>query len=247
ERMLLVTYGGVLLSLLLYLVSSDDGIRWLGLEFESDEARATYEVVLRVLWPILLAISLLPALGAQIAIGAHRHARAAGTGMEALRVRGTARSALTLALAGAFFFVLGYITTARDETLDLSYFRTASPGTATIAMVEAMTEPLRVMLFYPPVNPVKDEALRYFNALAGATGGRVQIETYDRFMTPDLAQEHSITEDGAAILAVGDRTQRLQIGSDMSINVRRRLRRLDAEVQPQLMLLLRERRTVYLT
>lgn len=155
ERLLLAAYAGCMLALVLYLVSSDDGMRWLGIDFAGDEAQERYQLVLRVLWPILLAASLLPALGAQLAIGSHRHARRAGAGLEALRVTGTARSALAIALAGALLFVVGWIGSARDKTLDVSYFRTSSPGSATLAMVEGLREPLRVTLFFPDVNPVK--------------------------------------------------------------------------------------------
>ncbi|MFO7261708.1 MAG: Gldg family protein [bacterium] len=245
ETLLLLTYAGCVLALVLYFISSTDGMRWLGIEFADDTARRRYLVVLHVLWPTVLAVSLLPALGAQIALGAHRHARAAGAGLEALRVRETATAALTIALAGGFLLVTGWIAAERDVTLDLSYFRTSSPGSATAAMVEGLDEPLRVLLFFPEVNPVKDEALRYFRALARASG-RVTIEEHDRVVSPRLAEEHRVTADGTVVLASGGREEHIVLGTGLPA-ARRALRTLDRTVQERLMALLRERRVAYLT
>lgn len=245
ERLLLLAYGGCVLALVGYLLSSDDGMRWLGIEFATEEARSRYQVVLRVLWPIVLAVSLLPALGAQLALGAHRHARGEAAHLEALRVRETAAGGLVVALAGAFLFVVGYIVSERDKTLDLSYFRTSSPGSATAAMVSSLAEPLRVILFFPEVNPVKDEALRYFRALAEETG-RVRIEAYDRLVSPQVAEEHRVTDDGTVLLQRGDASERITLATDLR-NARTKLRTLDRDVQRALMTLLRERRVAYLT
>ena len=42
------------------------------------------------------------------------------------------------------------------------------PGTAARQIVESMTSPLRVLLFFPPANEVKDQVLGYFRALDAA-------------------------------------------------------------------------------
>lgn len=246
ETILTLAYGGIALALLLYLISTSYGMRWLGIEFEADGSRIRYTGILGVLWPIILATSLLPALWAQLAVGAHRHAKALGAGVEAVRVRGMAKSGLTIALAGAFLIVAGYIATQRDRSIDLSYFRTASPGESTISIVRSMTEPLRVVLFYPEINPVKDEAMRYFRSLSTATG-RVIIESHDRLVRPDLAAEYSVTEDGSIVFVAGERSEQMFLGTDLQNATRHRLRTLDAEVQRRLMALVRETGTVYFT
>lgn len=246
ESTLLVCYAGVAIALLLYLVSSDAGMRWLGIEFGSEEAFRQYRAVLSVGWPILLAASLLPALAAQIALGAHRHARGAGAGIEAIRVRGMARLGLNVALVGSFLLVTGYTVAVRDRSVDLSYFKTASPGEATVAMVRSLPEPLRVLLFYPEVNPVKDEAMRYFRALGNATG-QVAIEAHDQLLVPDLAREYSVTQEGTIVLVAGERRESIILGEEMNPSTRSRLRTFDAEVQQRLMSLLREVRRVYFT
>ena len=242
---LLVAYAGVALALAGHLVSSEDGMRWLGIAFADEEARSRFRVVLQVLWTTLLAVSLLPALGAQLALGRPRGARGSLEGVEAFRMLETARAGLVVALAGAALLVLGYVVSVRDKTLDLSYFKTATPGPATEAMVAGLEAPLRVLLFFPDVNPVKDEVLRYFRALADATG-HVRIEEHDRLASPSLAQEHQIVFDGTIVLLGPDQNGRLEPGSTMA-EARMLLRALDREFQRALMPILRNRRMVYLT
>ncbi|MBI4519268.1 MAG: Gldg family protein, partial [Gemmatimonadetes bacterium] len=245
EQILLMAYAGCLLALVLYLISSADGMGWLGIEFEEDESRDRYKVILQVLWPIVMAVSLLPALTAQLAIGAHRHARGVSAGLESLRVTETANGGLVVALACALLFVVCYITVERDKSLDLSYFKTSAPGEATEAVISSLDEPLEVLLFFPAVSEVKDEALRYFRGLAGRTD-RLVIHEYDRLASPQVAQEFRVFEDGTIILKKGARSERMSVGATLQ-NARQALRRLDGDVQRSVLALLRERRTAYLT
>jgi hypothetical protein len=242
---LLLAHLGCVLALIGYLLSSDDGMGLLGIEFADAEARDRYVVVMQVLWTILLAVSLLPILGAQLALAEHRHAQGQAAGIEAYRVLETATAGLTVALAAALLFVVGGIASARDEVLDLSYFRTATPGPSTIAMISGLDEPLRVLLFFPEVNPVKDEALRYFRELADATG-RVTIEEHDRLAEPRLAEQHQVVQDGTIVILRGDQPSSFDLGSTLA-SARPLLRGLDRRFQTVLMPILRRRQGIYLT
>ena len=245
EGWLLLAYLGCVLALVGYLISSEEGMSWLGIEFVNEEARARYRVIAQVFWTILLAISLLPALGAQLALGQHRHARGDASAVESTRILETATAGLAIALAGALLFVVGYVASERDETLDLSYFKTATPGAATEALVAGLEEPLRVLLFFPEVNPVKDEVLRYFRELADATG-RLRIEEYDRLASPRLAAEHRVVRDGTIVFLRGDQSGQLTPGASLA-SARTFLRSLDREIQTSLMPIVRRRPNVYLT
>ena len=55
------------------------------IQFEEDEARTRYVRTLQVAWTLLLGVSLLPALTAQVSIGAYRHASGLQSGLESLR------------------------------------------------------------------------------------------------------------------------------------------------------------------
>jgi hypothetical protein len=245
EGMLVLAYAGCAIALFGYFLTTDTGLRWFGIDFADFATRIRYLTALRVLWPILLVVSALPALGAQLALGAHRHARGGAPGVESFRVRETATGGLTVALAGSLLFVIGYIASARDQSLDLSYFKTSVPGTATEGMLSAFGDPLRVLLFFPPVNEVRDEVERYFRRLDDGSG-RVRIEVYDRMVSPRVAEENFVTEDGTIVLVRGDQRERLVIGTDMN-RARANLRTLDREVQSALLPLIRGRRVVYLT
>jgi hypothetical protein len=245
ERWLLLASAGCILALIGYLFSSDVGIRLLGLTFADESARARYRVPLEVLWVLLMSVSLLPTLGAQIALGGHRHARGAAAEVEAFRVVETARSGLVVALAGASLMLLGYVASARDNVLDLSYFKTSSPGAATKGMLSSLDDPITAMLFFPDVNPVKDEVLAYLNGLADASV-HLRIESYDRLQSPRLAERYEVTDDGTLLFVRGDQSQRLVVGSDLR-QAGSALRNLDRQVQAKLLPILRGYRKVYLT
>lgn len=246
EKWLTLAYAGCIVALLLYFISSETGMRAFGLYFDDDVARARYRVSLHVLWPILLAVSLFPALGAQLALGTRWLVRKDPlAGLEAVRVGETATSGLVIALAGSFLFLLGYLASAHDVSVDLGYFRTSSPGTATQAIAQSLREPLRVLLFFPEANPVKDEVTDYFRALA-RSGARLQVEAHDRLAEPDLAKQYGIGQDGTVVLVSGERAERFYLPVRFD-EARSRLRRLDREVQEKLIVLSRGPRVAYLT
>jgi hypothetical protein len=245
EGVLLTCYVGCLIAVTGFVVSSSDGMRWLGIEFAEPAAERRYETALQVLSSILLAVSLFPALGAQWALSAHRHAGDAAMQVESQRVHETAGAALTIALAGAALMLAGYIASEWDKTADLSYFKTASPGSGAEEMARNMSEPLRVLLFFPAVNEVKDEVTGYFRALADATGN-VVLEEHDRMVSANLAREYNVATDGAIVLLRGERSERIDFPSQIR-SARARLRSLDREIQEHLWRLARDQRTAYLT
>lgn len=243
EGLLLVTHVGCIAALVLYGVGTDAGLRVLDLEFATAAEEERFQTGLLVSWSILLALSLCSALGAAWALGTRGSDEA--DDVEALRVREAAATGLTVAMVGAALLLIGWVASDRDRTLDLSYFRTASPGTTTRDVVASLEEPLRVTMFFPEVNAVKDEVLTYFGALADQTG-RVEIEEFDRMEVPELAQELRVMEDGAVLLRSGDLEERIDIEPDLAA-ARVTLRRFDEEMQSRLLRLVRGARRVYMT
>jgi hypothetical protein len=244
EGALALAYAGCALALLIYLASSDAGEQ-IGIRFADDEAGGRLRVVLQVLWTLVLGLSFLPALGAQLAVGRRRPTEESGETIETIRVLEAAGSGLVVALAASSLLLLGYVTSARDRTLDLSYFKTATPGEATTVLLAGAQDPLRVVLFFPDVNPVKDQVLGYFRRLADETG-RIQLEERDRLAAPALAQQYQVTEDGTVLLVRGERAETIVIGSDMA-RARTTLRGLDRRVQSVVLPMMRGRPVVYLT
>jgi fructosamine-3-kinase len=84
-------------------------------------------------------------------------------------------------------------------------------------------------MFFPEVNPVKDQVLGYFRRLADATG-KITIEERDRLSSPALAQQYQVTEDGTILFVRGERAERIQMGADLA-RARTTLRALDRQVQ----------------
>lgn len=245
ERLLLLGAVGCLVALAFYLAGSADGIRWLGLKFATPAKLAKWQGVFHVLWPIVLTASLLPLIAATWAAGGARGGTGAPAEVESFRAGEAAASGLTVAFAGATLFLFCYVAAERDHKVDLSYFRTSMPGSATESMVGSLSEPLRVLLFFPQVNEVKDEVTSYFRALADATG-RVEIEHHDRLANPALAKDYKVMRDGAVVLVRGTRSETITVDPDLA-KAKNTLRTFDGEVQKAFMKVARGARVAYLT
>ena len=233
------------LSLVGLLIGTEDAVRWLNLDFQDGRSELRFRRGLLSVSSIVLAVSLLPLLAAQWAIrSSGRKATEAGYA-GSLRITETAISALSVALAGAMLMLLGYVTAVQDHVLDASYFKTSTPGTAVEEIVRNMEEPLRVLLFFPTVDPVKDEALSYFQALGNATDN-LEIAEIDRLAEPQVAEEYNVQRDGTIILIQGDRFGRLGLSSELT-RARSTLRVFDSETHAALLQLTRPKMAAYMT
>jgi hypothetical protein len=243
ERLFFLAYAGCALALVGFFLAGD-ATTWLGIDFREPQSASRFHTAAAVLACIVLAASVAPALAAQWAAPAG--GADAGTGsVDRLRIAQVASAGLAIGLAGAFLFLAVYVASARDKTVDLSYFRTASPGSAAQNIVESLPGTLRVLLFFPPASEVKDQVLGYFRAL-DAAAENIVIEEHDRLASPALAEEHNVIQDGTVILAIDDRSERLTLPTRLA-DARTRLRKLDGDVQQMLMRVAREERTIYLT
>ncbi len=234
---------GCVIAVLGFVPGSDDGLEFLGLDFEGIRERLRFKRFFQMASPILLACSLLPVLAAEWALA--RGGSAGALRVDARRVRETAGNALSLALGGAALVLIGYVTSALNRTADFSYFKTASPGESVQEIVRNMDGTLEAAVFFPEVNAVKDEVLNYLRELARATGN-VVVEEYDRYADPEAAAAYEVRNDGVVVLRVDGRSERLSFQLLLS-EARGRLRILDSHVQQMLLQLTRERRFAYLT
>lgn len=238
---------GCVLALVGFLPGTQDGFEWLGLDLGSpaDDRRARRFFLAAS--SILMACSALPALAAHWAAkkGSQASSGPAAFLVDALRIRETAANAFSLALAGSALMLLGYVAAERNQTLDFSYFKTATPGEATRDVVRNLDGQLQVALFFPPLNPVGEQVRTYVQALAAATGN-VAIEEHDRFADPVAAAEWGARNDGQVFLRLGERKEQIAFSVEID-DARGRLRVLDGLVQQALLLLARGRRVAYLT
>lgn len=238
ERILLLSYLGATAALVIYFAGSD--------VLAPEPSRLWSS--LKVVWPILLACSLLPAMAAQWAIGtplAAAGADADDSHAESHRVAELATSALNIALVASFLFVAMFIAKERDKKIDVSYFKTSSPGSSTVAMVDSLDQKLEVLLFFPPISEVKDEVVGYFRELADATG-KVEIRQLDRLVDSKLAEKYRVAKEGVITLVKGDQHRNITVNTELK-RARAKLRDLDSEVQKAFMKVARDARTAYIT
>lgn len=226
-------------SLVLYFAQSD---LWTTLGAKSmQETSPRLAVILAAAWPALMAAALVPLCLVEMSYSAMAHAPE----VEAGRVRDAALSGLGIAASLVFAFCAVFVASERDAKWDLSYFRTAKPGPATRKIVQALTEPVLVSIFFPPANEVRDEAAEYFQDLGGESK-ELEVHYYDQAVDPSKARELGVSGNGAVVISRGNRREQLLLGLELERG-RTQLRNLDQEVQKRLLAVAKSRRVVYLT
>jgi hypothetical protein len=257
ERTLLICHLGTILALFLYALTTNFATQKLAM---TESGTVHWLGALTVLYGVVLVASLVPVLMIELSLGvAMRTSFEIGTtdgdeaGVEYFRVRDIGWSGLSVALASAFLMVTCQVASQRNIQRDVSYFKTSSPGDSTKAMVANSADPIKVLLFFPDPNEVRNQVQDYFEALASASGSKLTIERHDRFLDAELASKYKVTKDGVVVLvrAMGDKdkekSQNLEIDTDIdkARKVSGKLRNLDREVNTQLLKLVREKRKAY--
>lgn len=257
ERTLLLCHLGTILGLVLYVLTTNFATQKLAM---SESGTAHWLGALTVLYAVALVASLVPVLMIELSLGvALRTGFEIGNttgdeaGVEYYRVREIGWSGLSVALASAFLMVTCQVASQRNIQRDVSYFKTSSPGDSSKKIVASSTDPIKVLLFFPDPNEVRDQVQDYFEALASASGGKMTVERHDRFLDAELAGKYKVTKDGVIVLvrAMGDKdkekSQNLEIDTDIdkARKVSGKLRNLDREVNTVLMKLVREKRKAY--
>ena len=257
ERTLLMCHLGTIFALFLYVLTTNFATQKLAM---SETGTAHWLGALTVLYGVVLIASLVPVLMIELSLGlALRTNFEIGTtigdeaGVEYYRVREIGWSGLTVALASAFLMVTCQVASQRNIQRDVSYFKTSSPGDSSKKIVAASSDPIKVLLFFPDPNEVRNQVQDYFEALAADSGGKMSVERHDRFLDAELAGKYKVTKDGVIVLvrAMGDKdkekSQTLEIDTDIdkARKVSGKLRNLDREVNTILMKLVREKRKAY--
>ncbi len=257
ERTLLMCHLGTVLALFLYALTTNFATQKLAM---SETGTVHWLGAITVLYAVILIASIVPVLMIELSLGiAMRTNFEIGStaddeaGVEYFRVRDIGWSGLSVALASAFLMVTCQVASQRNVQRDVSYFKTSSPGESSKKIVAASTDPVKVLLFFPDPNEVRNQVQDYFEALASASGGKMTVERHDRFLDAELAGKYKVTKDGVIVLvkAMGDKdkekSQTLEIDTDIdkARKVSGKLRNLDREVNTVLMKLVRDKRKAY--
>lgn len=242
---------GVLIALLGYCLTTKSGMGVLGIEAETSVQR--WQMSMTVLWVILLAASLIPMILVEVSLGiderlsfkkGSKGQAELDASVDLLRVREMASSGLSIALAASFLMVTCNIAEQRNVRRDVSYFKTSSPGSATINMLNSLNEPLQVLVFFPENNEVAVEVEEYFKAL-GTESANLAYQRHDRLIDSALAKEHQVSRAGTMVLLRGDASEKFNISTDYNVARKKALREFDAEFQKSLMAVIRDTKTAY--
>lgn len=237
ERWLVALTALALVGLVLYFLNSSLLFNLTGRSFEQRAPRLSG--VVGALWPALLFAAMLPMLFGELSLATMRRAPV----LDLARVRAAMLSALGLSFALVFCFSMAYVTSERDVKVDLSYFRTARSGEATKKLVRALDKPVRVSLFFPPANEVREEIENYFAELTRESKQLI-VESYDHALHPAKARELGVSGNGVVVIARD--TLKEQIGMPLQLETARsQLRVLDQEVHKRIIGVSRPDRVAY--
>jgi hypothetical protein len=252
ERTLLLCQAGVLFALVLYAFTTKWGM---GHFTMTEKGAAKFSTVVTVLWALVMLSSLVPMFMIELSLGiplrtAFDLKGGSDEGVEYRRVREIGWSGLTVAFAASLMMVTCQVAKDRNHQKDVSYFKTSAPGESTQRIVAASQDPIKVLLFFPDPNEVKDQVRDYFESLA-AKAGHLEIEEHDRMRDAELAGKYKVTKDGVIVLVKGTgdkaKSQTIEVDTDI-LRARKgasKLRNFDREVNSALMKLAREKRKAY--
>jgi hypothetical protein len=242
EARLLAAYGGVIVGLGLYALSTESVVNALKLD---GDARNHFVAVLTSLWSSVILVSI-----AALAFMELVYARMpVAASVELRRVRTAAYAGLTLALSVVFLLSINYVASERDWHRDLSYFKTTQPSPSTLKLVDKLDMPLRAVLFWRRADDVLPQVEPYFSSLAAHTKN-FHYEVLDSAFVPELCRKHKVKSNGVVLLITGEgeneKGQQISIGDELT-EARDRLRKLDGLFQQNFTKLTRPERAVSLT
>jgi hypothetical protein len=239
ERWLAWLEGLALLALAFYFLNSNLTFQVTGHTFEQRFPRLSG--VVGSLWPALLFCTALPVLFGELALASMKRAPV----LDFLRVRDAMLSALGIGFALVLCFSAAYVASERDHKADLSYFRTARAGEATKKLVRALDKPVRVYIFFPPANEVREEVESYFADLTRESRQLV-VEQYDYALHPAKARELNVSGNGVVVIARDAVKEQIPVPLVLE-SARSQLRILDQEVHKRIIGVSRPSRVAYFT
>lgn len=181
-----------LASLVVYIATTETVVRSLTLDAQAEDR---WLGVWQSLWPIVWLLGTVPMLVVDYAI------TSSPVMMPVRRIRDMAGHGVVAAIGIALVFPVNYIATKKNERWDLAYFKTAQPGTATLAIVSTLEQPVHVRIFMPPSSDVAQELRSYFAQLEGPN---VTVELIDQAAEPRLAKALSVRDNGVVTITQGE-------------------------------------------
>lgn len=241
DKLLAVFALLTVLGLALGFFTTESGEKLIRMTKASSETKDKFETIGAIVWISLVTISAIPILFAERALFPMRREE----NIEVRRVLAAEAAGLTLALAATYGALFTYAAGELDLKADFSYFRTARPSESTKNIVKGLDDPVKVAIFFPPLNDVGREVAGYLKELSRGSN-KFAYEVHDRLMEPQLARDWKVAQDGVLIVARGATDDTMPIGTDMEA-ARAKLKTLDQDFQKSLIKVSRDTRTAYMT
>lgn len=239
EGRLLLGTAGVILAELLYALTTAKGLALLGV---ADAADSKLPALLSVGCALLLLCSAVPLLFMELSYAS----MPSDPSVERRRIDVSAHGGLTVALAIAALFFVGFGMNAWGKKWDLSYFKTTRPSASTFKLVGRLGQPVKVYAWFPKVNEVRDQVMPYLRDVAAASHGKLRVQELDQALRPKLAREQRVSKNGTLVLELEGKRETISIGLDLE-DARGKLRRLDGEFQKAFLKVTRPGRLLYVT
>lgn len=179
-------------SLVMYAATTDSVVRSMTL---AEDAEKRWLGVWRSLWPLLWLLGTIPMLVVGYAC------ESSPVMMPRRRVRDLTIHGLVAAIGIALIFPVNYIASQEKERWDLAYFKTPTPGTATVAVAQSLESEVNVRIFMPPSSEVAGELVNYFALLEGPN---LTVEVIDQAAEPRLAKALAVRDNGVIAFTVGE-------------------------------------------
>ena len=232
HRLLVLSTAGVVAALLLYAPIP------LAL---TGEAHAKLRAVLWALWPIALACSIAPMIGIELAVAPVAQIDR----YELRRVRRAFERGLGLGLLVSVMFLLNFLADRHDVKADLSFGQKTEASEGTRQVVRDLTKPVRVVLFFPRANEVAEVLEPYVDSLE-RLGDKLEIERVDQALSPQVATETGVTENGYVTLSSDKIHEKVRIGTKLR-NAKSSLKTFDSSFAAALIKVTRPKSVAYFT
>jgi hypothetical protein len=168
-------------------------------------------------------------------------------GLPQRKVGEAAAAALSLAFALAMLFPVNYLGNQLNKRWDFGYFKTARPGTSTQGLVQDLSEPVTIYLFFPSSSDVVEEIRTYFD---GLSGGNLTVQYVDHAVEPELSKDLKVRDNGYIVLVKGEgddrQVKQLKIGADFD-SAKSKLKKLDEDFRKNLLALSSDKKVAYFT
>ena len=161
ETRILICYLAGVVSVLLYFAQADFVMERLRSVFAEAQSAERYQVALAALWPVIWICAAAPLVFMELSYSTMDITKT----LEPGRIRRSSQSGLFLALTICLLFTVNYISSEFNEKVDLSYFKTTAASESSRKMVQNLSEPLEVVLFFPTANEVYELVNAYFEDL----------------------------------------------------------------------------------